>query len=78
MHGTDVPGIEDAWLKDVGNLVRIREISRLGAFIGFFACGDMPNYNILNCDSNYFIECMKIGAKICFIASDSGAIVYVR
>jgi hypothetical protein len=42
MHGTDLSSIEDAWVKDAGNLVRIREISRLGAVIGFIACGDMP------------------------------------
>ncbi len=52
------------------------EISKLGAFIGLFAYGDIPNYNNPNCDPNYFIECIrKIGADHCFIASDLGTVV---
>ena len=52
------------------------EITKLGAFIGLFAYGDIPNYNNPNCDPNYFIECIrKIGAEHCFIASDLGTVV---
>jgi len=52
------------------------EISQLGAYIGIFAYGDIPNYNNPHCDPNYFIECInKIGADHVFIASDLGTVV---
>lgn len=54
------------------------EISRMGAYIGLFAYGDIPNYNNPKCDPNYFMECIrKIGPEHCFLASDLGTLVNV-
>ena len=54
------------------------EISRMGAYIGLFAYGDIPNYNNPKCDPNYFMECIKkIGPDRCFLASDLGTLVNV-
>ena len=54
------------------------EISKLGAYIGIFAYGDIPNFNNPKCDPHYFIECIeKIGADHIFIASDLGTVVNV-
>ena len=54
------------------------EISKLGAYIGIFAYGDIPNYNNPNCDPKYFMECIRtIGPERCIIASDLGTVVNV-
>jgi hypothetical protein len=54
------------------------DISRMGAYIGIFGYGDIPNYNNPHCNPNYFIECIqKIGADHIFIASDLGTVVNV-
>ncbi len=52
------------------------EISQLGAYIGLFAYGDIPNFNNPHCDPMYLIECVKrVGPDHCFIASDLGTVV---
>jgi hypothetical protein len=52
------------------------EISRMGAYIGIFAYGDLPNFNNPKCDPRYFLECINlIGTDHIFIASDLGTIV---
>jgi predicted metal-dependent TIM-barrel fold hydrolase len=54
------------------------EISKLGAYIGLFAYGDVPNFNNPNCDPMYLIECVKrIGPDHCILASDLGTVVNV-
>lgn len=54
------------------------ELSKMGAFIGIFAYGDIPNFNNPNCDPLYFIECIrKIGPEHVFLASDLGTVVNV-
>jgi hypothetical protein len=55
------------------------EISKLGAYIGLFAYGDIPNFNNPNCDPFYMIKCIKtVGPDRCFIASDLGTVVNVH
>jgi hypothetical protein len=52
------------------------EISKLGAYIGIFAYGDIPNFNNPNCDPLYMLECIKaVGPQRCFLASDLGTAV---
>lgn len=52
------------------------EISKLGAYVGLFAYGDIPNFNNPNCDPQYFMECIKaVGPDHCIIASDLGTVV---
>jgi len=54
------------------------EISRLGAFIGLFAYGDIPNFNNPNCDPLYLLECIRtVGPDRCIICSDLGTVVNV-
>ncbi len=54
------------------------ELSQLGAYIGLFCYGDIPNFNNPHCDPQYFIECVKrVGPDHCFIASDLGTVVNV-
>lgn len=54
------------------------EISKLGAYIGLFAYGDIPNFNNPNCDPLYLLECIKtVGPEHCVIASDLGTVVNV-
>jgi hypothetical protein len=54
------------------------EISKLGAYIGIFGYGDIPNFNNPNCDPHYMIKCIKtVGPDRCFIASDLGTAVNV-
>lgn len=54
------------------------EISKLGAYIGLFAYGDIPNFNNPNCDPLYVLECIKrVGPDRCIIASDLGTVVNV-
>jgi len=53
-------------------------ISKLGAFIGLFCYGDIPNFNNPNCDPMYVLECIRtLGPDRCFIASDLGTVVNV-
>lgn len=59
-------------------LDQLIEISKMGAYIGLFAYGDIPNYNNPNCDPQYFMECIRqIGADHCIIASDLGTAINV-
>jgi len=54
------------------------ELSRLGAYIGLFAYGDIPNFNNPNCDSQFVLECIRrVGPEHCIIASDLGTVVNV-
>jgi len=54
------------------------EISRMGAYIGLFAYGDIPNFNNPNCDPQYVLKCIKtVGPDRCVIASDLGTVVNV-
>lgn len=54
------------------------EISKLGAFIGLFAYGDVPNFNNPNCDPMYMIDCVRqVGPDHCILASDLGTVVNV-
>ncbi len=54
------------------------ELSRMGAYIGLFCYGDIPNFNNPNCDPLYVLECIKtVGPEHCFIASDLGTVVNV-
>ena len=54
------------------------EISRMGAYIGLFAYGDIPNFNNPNCDPLYVLKCIKtIGPERCVIASDLGTVLNV-
>jgi hypothetical protein len=54
------------------------EISRMGAFIGLFAYGDIPNFNNPNCDPLYVLQCIRaVGPNRCVIASDLGTVVNV-
>lgn len=54
------------------------EISKLGAYIGIFAYGDIPNFNNPNCDPLHMFECIKaVGPDRCFLASDLGTAVNV-
>jgi hypothetical protein len=54
------------------------EISKMGAFIGLFAYGDIPNFNNPNCDPLYFMEVIRrVGPERCVIASDLGTVVNV-
>ncbi|MCL4559063.1 MAG: DUF6282 family protein [Chloroflexi bacterium] len=54
------------------------EISKMGAYIGLFAYGDIPNFNNPNCDPQYFMEVIRrVGPERCVIASDLGTVVNV-
>jgi predicted metal-dependent phosphotriesterase family hydrolase len=54
------------------------ELAKMGAFIGLFAYGDIPNFNNPNCDSQFVIECIRrVGPERCIIASDLGTVVNV-
>jgi hypothetical protein len=54
------------------------EISKMGAYIGLFCYGDIPNFNNPNCDPMFVVECVKtVGPDRCFIASDLGTVVNV-
>ncbi len=54
------------------------EISKMGAYIGLFCYGDIPNFNNPNCDPMYALTCIKaIGPERCIIASDLGTVVNV-
>ncbi len=54
------------------------ELAQLGAYIGLFAYGDIPNFNNPNCDPMYVIECIKkVRPEHCLIASDLGTVVNV-
>lgn len=54
------------------------EISKMGAYIGLFVYGDIPNFNNPNCDPLYILECIKeVGPDRCLIASDLGTVVNV-
>ncbi len=54
------------------------EITKMGAYVGIFAYGDIPNYNNPNCDPQYFMECIKtLSPDHCFIASDLGTVINV-
>jgi len=50
----------------------------MGAYIGIFGYGDIPNFNNPNCDPHYFMECIRrVGLDHCFLASDLGTVVNV-
>jgi len=54
------------------------ELGKMGAFIGIFGYGDIPNFNNPNCDPQFFMECIRrVGPEHCFIASDLGTVVNV-
>lgn len=54
------------------------EISKLGAFIGLFAYGDIPNFNNPSCDPHYFMKVIRaVTPEHCVIASDLGTVVNV-
>ncbi len=59
-------------------LDQLVEISKMGAYIGLFAYGDIPNFNNPNCDPLYFMEVIRrVGPERCIIASDLGTVVNV-
>jgi hypothetical protein len=54
------------------------EMGKMGAFIGLFCYGDIPNFNNPNCDPLYLLECIKaVGPEHCILASDLGTVVNV-
>lgn len=55
------------------------EMGKMGAYIGLFAYGDIPNFNNPNCDPMYMLECIRaVGPDHCIIASDLGTVVNVH
>ncbi len=55
-----------------------QELGEMGAYIGIFAYGDIPNFNNPNCDPMYMLQCIKtVGPEHCFFASDLGTVVNV-
>ncbi len=57
---------------------QMAEMGELGAYIGLFAYGDIPNFNNPNCDPLEMLEIIKkVGPKRIIIASDLGTVVNV-
>jgi predicted metal-dependent TIM-barrel fold hydrolase len=55
---------------------QMAEMGRMGAYIGLFMYGDVPNFNNPNCDPMEMFEIIKkVGSEHIVLASDLGTVV---
>jgi predicted metal-dependent TIM-barrel fold hydrolase len=55
---------------------QMAEMGKMGAYIGLFMYGDVPNFNNPNCDPNEMFEIIKkVGPEHIVLASDLGTVV---